>query len=105
VRTFSEDVCRTIRASFQDGTFSFGLLDEIEMTTDHIVALLIAERDRLNRAIEALQGPVRRTGRSPQESRDCKHDAGTYEEPTQRDGCCGTERTVRTDEGVVGEAS
>jgi hypothetical protein len=25
--------------------------------TDHIVALLIAERDKLNRAIEALQGP------------------------------------------------
>jgi hypothetical protein len=26
------------------------------MPTDHIVALLIAERDKLNRAIEALQG-------------------------------------------------
>lgn len=35
------------------------------MPTDQIVALLIAERDRLNRAIEALQGPVRRRGRPP----------------------------------------
>src|SRR5437870_2604815 len=30
-----------------------------------IRALLIAERDRLNKAIEALQGPVKRRGRPP----------------------------------------
>jgi len=35
------------------------------MPTDQIVALLSAERDRLNRAIEALQGPVKRRGRPP----------------------------------------
>jgi hypothetical protein len=35
------------------------------MPTDHIVALLIAERDRLTRAIEALQGPTKRRGRPP----------------------------------------
>ena len=35
------------------------------MTTDHIVALLIAERDRLSRAIEVLQGPTKRRGRPP----------------------------------------
>jgi hypothetical protein len=35
------------------------------MPTDQIVALLIAERDRLNRAIEALQGPTKRRGRPP----------------------------------------
>jgi hypothetical protein len=35
------------------------------MPVDHIVALLIAERDRLTRAIEALQGPVKRRGRPP----------------------------------------
>ena len=29
------------------------------MPTDHIVALLIAEREKLNRAIDALQGPKR----------------------------------------------
>jgi hypothetical protein len=35
------------------------------MATDHIVALLIAERDKLNRAIEALGAPVKRLGRPP----------------------------------------
>jgi hypothetical protein len=35
------------------------------MATDQIVALLIAERDRLNRAIEVLQGPTKRRGRPP----------------------------------------
>jgi len=34
------------------------------MPTEHIIALLIAERDKLDRAIEALQGPKRR-GRPP----------------------------------------
>jgi hypothetical protein len=33
--------------------------------TDHIVALLLAERDRLNRAIEAIQGSVVRSGGPP----------------------------------------
>jgi len=35
------------------------------MPTEQIVALLVAERDKLNKAIEALQGPVRRRGRPP----------------------------------------
>jgi len=35
------------------------------MPTDHIVALLVAERDRLDRAIETLQGPFKRRGRPP----------------------------------------
>jgi hypothetical protein len=35
------------------------------MATEHIVALLTAERDKLNRAIEALQGPTKRHGRPP----------------------------------------
>jgi hypothetical protein len=35
------------------------------MPIDNIVALLIAERDKLNRAIEALQGPTKRRGRPP----------------------------------------
>ncbi len=35
------------------------------MPTAHIVALLIAERDKLNRAIEALQGAAKRRGRPP----------------------------------------
>jgi hypothetical protein len=35
------------------------------MPTDHIFALLIAERDKLNRAIEALQGSPKQVGRPP----------------------------------------
>jgi hypothetical protein len=35
------------------------------MPTEHIITLLIAERDKLNRAIEALQGPAKRRGRPP----------------------------------------
>jgi hypothetical protein len=33
------------------------------MSTEHILTLLIQERDRLNRAIEALDGSVKRRGR------------------------------------------
>jgi hypothetical protein len=35
------------------------------MPTDQIVAMLIAERDKLNRAIEALGAPLKRRGRPP----------------------------------------
>jgi hypothetical protein len=35
------------------------------MSTEHILALLVAERDKLNRAIEALGTPVKRRGRTP----------------------------------------
>jgi len=35
------------------------------MSTEHILALLISERDKLNRAIEALGAPVKRRGRPP----------------------------------------
>jgi hypothetical protein len=35
------------------------------MSTEQIVAALIQERDRLSRAIEALQGPIKRRGRPP----------------------------------------
>jgi hypothetical protein len=34
----------------------------LQMPTDHILTLLIAERDKLNRAIEALQGTPRSGG-------------------------------------------
>ena len=39
------------------------------MPTEHILSLLIAERDKLNRAIEALQGPAKRRGRPPKAAR------------------------------------
>jgi hypothetical protein len=35
------------------------------MPTQQIIAMLIAERDKLNRAIEALQGSAKRRGRPP----------------------------------------
>jgi hypothetical protein len=35
------------------------------MDTQQIVAALVAERDKLNRAIEALQGAAKRRGRPP----------------------------------------
>jgi hypothetical protein len=35
------------------------------MPTDQIVALLMAERDKLDAAIEALQGPLKGRGRPP----------------------------------------
>jgi len=35
------------------------------MLTDHILLLLIQERDKLNRAIEALGAPAKRRGRPP----------------------------------------
>ena len=39
----------------------------LQMPTDHILSLLIAERDKLNRAIEALQGTPR-SGARPRKS-------------------------------------
>jgi hypothetical protein len=47
------------------------------MPTDHIIALLIAERDKLNRAIEALQGPAKRRGRPPKAVAALAADAST----------------------------
>jgi hypothetical protein len=38
------------------------------MPTEQILALLVAERDKLSRAIEALQGPTKRRGRPPKYS-------------------------------------
>jgi hypothetical protein len=35
------------------------------MSTDQILALLLSERDKLLKAIEALQGPTKREGRPP----------------------------------------
>jgi hypothetical protein len=47
------------------------------MATEQILALLIAERDRLNRAIEALSGPTKRRGRPPKKS--------VYDDPSMPD--------------------
>jgi hypothetical protein len=40
------------------------------MQTEQIVAILIQERDKLNRAIDALQGPMKRRGRPPRNPTD-----------------------------------
>lgn len=37
------------------------------MPTEHLIALLVAEGDKLNRAIEALQGPHEKKGPSAEE--------------------------------------
>jgi hypothetical protein len=52
------------------------------MPTDHIVILLIAERDKLTRAIEALQGPTKRRGRPPKNPANA---AASYDDPTMPD--------------------
>jgi hypothetical protein len=46
------------------------------MPTEDIIELLIAERDKLNRAIETLQGSAKRRGRPP------KHQSPTTALPT-----------------------
>jgi hypothetical protein len=51
------------------------------MPTDHILALLIEERDRVNRAIEALRGPTKRRRRPPKYPRVA---ASTAPEPDRR---------------------
>jgi hypothetical protein len=51
------------------------------MVTEQIVALLITERDRLNRAIEALQGPTKRRGRPPKNPLTVDADAEAAEAP------------------------
>jgi hypothetical protein len=54
------------------------------MPTEHIIALLIAERDKLNRAIEVLQGPVKRRGRPPKSSYAVAAPVATLAAPTAK---------------------
>jgi hypothetical protein len=51
------------------------------MPTEQILALLIAERDKLTRAIEAIQGPTKRRGRPPKNPLTA---ATASHEPAQR---------------------
>ena len=50
------------------------------MPTEHILALLIQERDRLNVAIEALQGPLKHRGRP---AKTAQHETG-LEKPARK---------------------
>jgi hypothetical protein len=54
-----------------------------QMSTEHIVALLISERDKLTRAIEALGTPVIRRGRPPKNTLSAAVTT-TTETPTPR---------------------
>jgi len=54
------------------------------MPTDQILALLVQERDRLNRAIEALQGPIKRRGRPPKDSSASATVSATAEETPRK---------------------
>jgi len=53
------------------------------MQIKQIVALLVAERDRLSRAIEALQGPAKRGARPPGSGRHVRRSA-TADAPARR---------------------
>jgi len=55
------------------------------MPTETILALLITERDKLNRAIEALQTPQKRRGRPPKSAA-----------PAVTEAAAPVERRVRT---------
>jgi hypothetical protein len=52
------------------------------MPTEQILALLIAERDKLSRAIDALQAPTKRRGRPPKKAVVSTAD---YSDPTMPD--------------------
>ena len=54
------------------------------MPTDHIVAILIAERDKLTRAIEALQGPTVRRGRPAKNATSAAEDAPAPAKKTRK---------------------
>jgi len=54
------------------------------MDTTQIVALLIAERDRLNTAIQALQGPTKRRGRPPKNAVAAVAPAAAPEPPKRK---------------------
>lgn len=49
------------------------------MPTEQILAAIVAERDKLNRVIEILQGPIKRRGRPPM-----KAELGDLERPALR---------------------
>jgi len=63
------------------------------MPTDHIVALLIAERDKLNSAIAALQGAVKRRGRPPKNAASAV--AAVSPAPTKRRGMSPAKRKAQ----------
>jgi hypothetical protein len=76
------------------------------MPTDQIVALLIAERDKLTRAIEVLQGARRRglASEEPVGTDGFNYGDGSHPQRTQGwNDRRSAEGAVEEDEGVLGE--
>jgi hypothetical protein len=73
------------------------------MPTDHIIALQISERYKLNRAIEVLQGPVTRRGRPPKNATSAP--SAEPLKTTEREGMssAGPHGPRRVNEGVPGQ--
>lgn len=73
-----------------------GVIRSLRMPTDQIVTLLIAERDKLTRAIEVLQG-ARRRGRAAEESiRGVGSLIGSHTERTQAWNCSAAARQAQS---------
>ena len=71
------------------------------MATEHILALLIQERDKLNRAIESLQG-ARRRGRPPKAPTAAVNAVAAGPGKRLPAHAGSTESTGAADEGILG---
>jgi hypothetical protein len=67
------------------------------MSTEHIIALLISERDKLNRAIEALGTPVKRRGRPPKNPLTAMTEAVETAAPKKRRGLSPAKRKAQSE--------
>jgi hypothetical protein len=81
--------------TFRNDYGSSNVIGFTQMPTEQILALLIAERDKLNSAIEVLQGPIKRRGRPPKNV-----PTGAGPDATER-----TKRTRRTFSAAQREAA
>ena len=68
-----------------------------QMGTEHIVALLISERDKLNRAIDALGTPVKRRGRPPKNPFTAMTAAADTPAPKKRRGLSPAKRKAQSE--------
>jgi hypothetical protein len=67
------------------------------MSTEHIIALLVSERDKLNRAIEALGTPVKRRGRPPKNPLIAMTEAAKTAAPKKRRGLSPAKRKAQSE--------
>src|SRR5437868_7109407 len=72
-----------VRRHFADGNKNVLVLICSSMPTEHIIAMLRAERDKLDRALQALESGVKRRGRPVGSGR--KAAASDYNDPTMPD--------------------